>query len=132
MNASLDDEIKLKLLSLLKDNPSLTQREMSKMIGVSLGKINYCISAIVQTGLIRIEQFKNTSHKNAYLYHITPIGLKELTHLILHCLKHKLKEYEDIKKEIKILLELGEDIDADFCNNPELLVKSKGFIDFSQ
>ncbi len=113
MNKPLDDEIRYKLLFLLKDDPSLTQREMNQRMGISLGKINFCISALIEKGMIRVERFKNNSNKSAYLYNITPAGLKELSHLTLNFLKIKLKEYDQIKKEIENLSEQIKHMDID-------------------
>jgi len=121
MNAPLDDEIRFKLLMLLKDQPKLTQREMNQLMGISLGRINFCVSALAQKGLIRIERFKNNLNKTGYLYHVTPTGLKVLTHLTLNFLRLKLKEYEQIKKEIKSLSEQVSKMDSKLCDDPELL-----------
>ncbi|WDP85948.1 MAG: MarR family EPS-associated transcriptional regulator [Desulfobacter sp.] len=121
MNAPLDDEIRFKLLTLLKDEPKLTQREMNQLMGISLGRLNFCVSALAQKGLIRIERFKNNSNKPGYLYQITPSGLKDLAHLTVNFLQLKLKEYEQIKKEIKKLSEQVSKMDSQLCDDPELL-----------
>ncbi len=103
MNTALDNEIRLKLLKLLETNPKLTQREMKQKMGVSLGKVNYCISALTEKGMIRIERFKKHPNKAAYMYRLTPVGFEELTRLTLTFLKIRMAEYETIKTEISTL-----------------------------
>lgn len=103
MNKADNSEIRLKLLKLLEKEPELTQREMNKKMGVSLGKINYCISALADKGMIRIERFKKHPKKSAYIYRLTPQGFEELTRLTVTFLKIRLAEYEQIKSEIKAL-----------------------------
>jgi EPS-associated MarR family transcriptional regulator len=117
----MDEEIRYKILSILKDDPSLTQREMMRQTGVSLGKVNYCVSALVEKGQIRVERFKNDFNKTAYLYHITPTGIKAFTNLSLRFLKIKLKEYDRIKAQIESLYQQVHNMDAQLCEDPELL-----------
>lgn len=111
MNKPFDKEIQLKLLDLLQRKPELTQREMNKKMRVSLGKINYCISALTEKGMIRVERFKKHENKSAYMYRITPKGFEELANLTISFLKIKIREYDRIKKEIKSLSEKVEKID---------------------
>jgi EPS-associated MarR family transcriptional regulator len=103
MNTSFDKEIHLSLLNLLQEKPELSQREMNQKMGVSLGKINYCISALTNKGMIKVERFKKAKNKSAYIYRLTPNGLEELTNLTVSFLKIKIDEYHQIKKEIKSL-----------------------------
>ena len=105
MNNASDEEISLKLLKLLQENPELTQREMNHRMGVSLGKINFCISALARKGMIKIERFKKSENKSAYMYRLTPEGLEELANLTIRFLKLKIREYHRIKQEIKTLSE---------------------------
>lgn len=128
MNTPGDNEIRYKLLTLLKDEPKLTQRQMNQEMGISLGKVNYCISQLAQRGMIRIERFKNASNKTAYLYRITPVGLKELTHLTLQYLKFKIKEYDQIRQEIKLLSEQINQMDDEVYNDFGLLEGLKRII----
>lgn len=121
MNKAVDSEIKLSLMRLLQENPQLTQREMNQKMGVSLGKINYCISALVQKGMIKIERFKKKKNKSAYIYHLTPSGIEELASLTLFFLKIKLKEYDRIKMEIKSLSKQINEMDFRLVDDPELL-----------
>ena len=121
MNTALDKEIRLKLLKLLEDEPELTQRDMNNKMGVSLGKINYCISAMVEKGMIRIERFKKHKQKSAYIYRLTPEGFEEMANLTLSFLKLRIKEYGQIRKEIQSLSDQIDRIDPDLRNDPELI-----------
>jgi EPS-associated MarR family transcriptional regulator len=94
---------------------------MMRQTGVSLGKVNYCVSALVEKGQIRVERFKNDFNKTAYLYHITPTGIKAFTNLSLRFLKIKLKEYDRIKAQIESLYQQVHNMDAQLCEDPELL-----------
>lgn len=123
-----DNGIRLQLLNLLKNDPELTQREMNQKLGVSLGKINYCISMLVETGLIRVEKFKKQNKKTAYIYHLTSKGLEELSRLTLDYLKVKIKEYDHIRMEIKMLSEHMVEIDPLQFDNSELIEEIKKII----
>ena len=97
-------------------------------MGVSLGKVNFCVSLLAQKGMIRIERFKNSSNKTAYLYRITPAGLKELTHLTWSYLRLKVKEYDQIKQEIQYLSEQINRMGGDLYNDSVLLESLKRII----
>ncbi|MDY0133164.1 MAG: MarR family EPS-associated transcriptional regulator [Desulforegulaceae bacterium] len=103
--SNIDNQIRLKLLNLLKSNPEMSQREMMKEMKVSLGKINYCISNLTEKGMIKVERFKSSKRKSAYAYKLTPHGIEELGRLTLSFLKLKIKEHDEIKNEIKKLAE---------------------------
>src|SRR3990172_3301970 len=93
----------LKLLKELSENNSQSQRELSRKLGLSLGSVNYVLSSLVDAGFIRAKRFKNSKNKMAYMYLLTPEGIKqkaELTHLFL---TRKVDEYNKIKEEIKTL-----------------------------
>lgn len=96
-------EIRHKVLKLLSENPALTQRELSEKLGVSLGKTNYCLSALVHKGYIKMKNLKNSNNKKAYIYVLTPDGIEQKLSLTLEFLKIKMREYEEIKKEIETL-----------------------------
>jgi EPS-associated MarR family transcriptional regulator len=121
MNTAFDTEVRLKLLQLLKEKPQLTQREMNQKMGISLGKVNYCISALVQKGMIKVERFSKAPNKSAYIYRLTPKGFEELTNLLMSFLKFKVTEFDRIKSEIKLLLDEVDKINPDFKNDPDLL-----------
>ena len=99
----LYQEAHLQVLRLLESNPQMSQRELSVSAGVSLGKTNYCINALLKKGLIKVKNFKNNKRKLAYTYLLTPEGIREKTALTHQFLKLKMKEYELLKAEIKLL-----------------------------
>lgn len=96
----LDDATHYRLLKLLQDNPELTQRELAEAAGVSLGKINYCLKALIEKGLVKAGNFKNNPNKKAYAYLLTPKGIEEKARITLRFLRRKQQEYEAIKQEL--------------------------------
>ena len=95
----------------------MSQRKMNKKMGVSLGKVNYCISKLTEQSMIRVKRFKNAKKKAAYSYHLTPTGIDELATLTMNFLKKRIKEYDEIKLEIKELSEQVQEMDTDFIKN---------------
>ena len=81
--------------------PGTSQRELSKNLGLSLGKINYCIKALRDKGLIKISNFSKNPNKLNYVYILTPKGIASKTRLTINFMKRKMKEYEELKKELK-------------------------------
>jgi EPS-associated MarR family transcriptional regulator len=96
-------DIRLDLLRKLEINPEYTQRELSKEMGVSLGKVNYCIRKLTEKRLIKITNFKQNPNKMGYAYLLTPKGIEEKARLTISFLKRKVIEYEILKKEINEL-----------------------------
>jgi EPS-associated MarR family transcriptional regulator len=96
-------ELQFRVLRLLESNPHLTQRELSKSLGVSLGGVNYCLNALVAKGSVKIQNFKNNKNKWVYAYLLTPQGVAEKTALTTGFLWRKMQEYEDLKFEIDSL-----------------------------
>jgi EPS-associated MarR family transcriptional regulator len=96
-------DIHLDLLRKLESSPDCTQRELSQEMGVSLGKVNYCIRKLTEKGLIKIINFKRNPIKVGYMYVLTPRGIEEKTKLTFSFLKRKIIEYEILKKEINEL-----------------------------
>jgi len=94
------DDLKLKVLRALEQNPSLTQRQLSSELGVSLGGINYCLKALIDVGWVKAGNFARNSDKRGYVYLLTPQGIKEKAALTSRFLKRKMAEYESIKAEI--------------------------------
>tara|TARA_Y100000996_G_C22203807_1_gene512452 strand:+ start:149 stop:460 length:312 start_codon:yes stop_codon:yes gene_type:complete len=83
-------------------NPEASQREMAQVLGFSLGKLNYCLRALKDKGLVKINNFKKKENKISYLqYVITPKGISERTKLTLNFMRKKMKEYDELKKELK-------------------------------
>jgi EPS-associated MarR family transcriptional regulator len=99
----VQDEIHLKVLRLLQDNPQLNQREMADALGVSLGKTNYCLKALVDKGYVKMQNFMSSHNKLAYSYLLTPSGISEKAYLTTQFLKRKVEEYESLKHEIAAL-----------------------------
>lgn len=98
----------------------MSQREMNKKMGVSLGKVNYCISKLTEQSMIRVKRFKNADNKAAYSYHLTPTGLDELAKLTVNFLKKRIKEYDEIRLEIKELSDQVHEMDPDLYKNINL------------
>jgi EPS-associated MarR family transcriptional regulator len=100
---ALNEAVHYTLLKLVEANPGVSQRELSKIMGVSLGKANYCLKALIDRGFIKLENFRRSDNKLAYMYLLTPLGLEEKTRLTLAFLRIKEAEYKIIKKEISRL-----------------------------
>jgi len=94
---------KYQLLKSLEQDANLTQRQLSKELGISLGKVNYCLQSLIQKGFVKINNFKNSKHKIQYSYLLTPTGIDEKTKLTIEFLKTKTIEYEALKKEVEKL-----------------------------
>ena len=95
-----DNQDFLNLLRKIKKNPSFSQRELAGELGFSLGKLNYCLKALKSKGLIKIENFKKNPNKLNYIYVLTPKGIAEKTKLTINFMKRKMKEYDELKKEL--------------------------------
>ena len=96
-------DIHFRLLNALEENPYMTQRDLAKKIGVSLGGVNYCLKALIVIGHIKMNNFENNPNKLNYLYLLTPSGIKEKTILTKDFLKRKMDEYQNLKKEIELI-----------------------------
>ena len=103
-----NSDIEYKVLKTLEKNPHMTQREVSKELGVSLGKTNYVIRALVNKGWIKLTNFKRSNNKLAYLYILTPDGINNKSKLTQLFLTRKVEEYNKLKEEIKILQDENE------------------------
>jgi EPS-associated MarR family transcriptional regulator len=96
-------DIHLELLRKLEVNPEYTQRELSQEMGVSLGKINYCMKKLIERGWIKLSNFSHNSNKVGYIYLLTPKGIEQKASLTISFLKIKMQEYEILKNEISKL-----------------------------
>jgi EPS-associated MarR family transcriptional regulator len=96
-------ETHLKILKHIEANPHISQRQLAQELGVSVGKINYCVQALISKGLVKAGNFKRSSSKMRYLYLLTPTGFEEKTRLTASFLKKKIAEHEIITKEIEQL-----------------------------
>lgn len=98
-----DEDTHLKLMRLLEQHPNITQRELAEQLGVSLGKTNYCIKALLDKGWLKIQNFQDSKRKSAYAYLLTPQGLVEKSAITVRFLHHKMDEYERLRLEIESL-----------------------------
>tara|TARA_B100000242_G_scaffold271419_1_gene223607 strand:+ start:248 stop:550 length:303 start_codon:yes stop_codon:yes gene_type:complete len=96
-----DNPDHFELLRKINSKPESTQRELAQELGFSLGKLNYCLKELQKKGLIKIENFKKNPNKINYLYVLTPDGLAAKTKLTINFMKKKMKEYDELKKEIE-------------------------------
>jgi EPS-associated MarR family transcriptional regulator len=96
-------ETHLRVLRLLQANPHMTQRELADELGVSLGKVNYCLKALLVKGLIKMQNFSNSSNKLGYAYLLTPSGVTAKARLTAEYLRIKSAEFEALKREIEQL-----------------------------
>ncbi|MBC8434298.1 MAG: MarR family EPS-associated transcriptional regulator [Desulfobacterales bacterium] len=116
MNHVYQQEIHYRLLKILAEEPKLGQREMAKKMGISLGKVNFCVSELAAKGWIKITRLKSARKKIPYIYMLTPKGLEEKGKLTVRFLRSKLTEYEEIKKQI---LELHYEVQQESLDNPK-------------
>jgi len=99
----LSDEHRYKILKLIDSNPSISQRELAQHLGVSLGKVNFCLKALIGIGLLKATNFRNNKNKLAYMYLLTPRGIEEKANITMRFLKYKIAEFEALKLEIESL-----------------------------
>ena len=99
----IQEEARFQILRLLHDNPSLSQRELSQRVGVSLGAVNYCLKALVERGLVKAGNFSASQNKIGYAYVLTPAGISEKARLTGRFLIRKKAEYEALRMEIDAL-----------------------------
>lgn len=96
----LDETTRYRLLKLLECNPELSQRQLARELGISLGKVNYCMTALIEKGLLKANNFRNSQNKLAYMYLLTPAGVEEKARITVQYLKWKMQEYESLQAEI--------------------------------
>ncbi|MDX1490586.1 MAG: MarR family EPS-associated transcriptional regulator [Pseudohongiellaceae bacterium] len=99
----LSDEARYHILRRLETNPQVSQRELASELGISLGKVNYCLKALVEKGMIKARNFSSSGNKRRYLYVLTPSGLESKATITKRFLQRKLAEYEALKQEIEQL-----------------------------
>jgi EPS-associated MarR family transcriptional regulator len=97
----LTEEMRYKLLKLVDSNPAMSQRRVARELGISLGKVNFCLNALIQAGLIKVANFKNSDNKSGYIYLLTPRGIKEKAQVTARFLQWKIREYEALQAEIE-------------------------------
>jgi EPS-associated MarR family transcriptional regulator len=96
-------ETRYRLLKLLNENPTLSQRQLADETGASLGKVNYCLKALIKTGLIKVDNFQKSNNKVAYAYLLTPKGVAAKAKITTEFLKRKQHEYDSLVQEIEVL-----------------------------
>ena len=101
----LTDEVRYKLLKLLGSNPRVSQREVAQELGISLGKVNYCLKSLMNKGWIKATNFKNSRSKIAYMYLLTPRGIKAKAGVTVRFLQRKMGEYDALRVEIEQIRE---------------------------
>ena len=99
----MSDEIHYKILNVLQDNPQISQRDLAKELGISLGKANYCLRALIERGWVKARNFQKSDNKKAYAYLLTPKGIEEKARVTVRFLKYKINEYEILKHEISMM-----------------------------
>ncbi len=101
--AKLQEDTYFRVMRLLQENPDLTQRELAQKLGVSVGGLNYCLKALMEKGLVKMQNFQQSKNKFGYVYVLTPSGISEKAALTNRFLKRKMEEYEVLKAEIEAL-----------------------------
>lgn len=103
MPHAISEEVRYRLLRYLEAHPNATQRELARELGISLGKVNYCLHAVMEKGLVKARNFKESRNKSAYAYVLTPRGLEEKVAITRSFLRRKLAEHEALVREIEAL-----------------------------
>ena len=101
MNNEQNNQDHFNVMRKIKKHPESSQRDLAQELGFSLGKLNYCLKALQQKGLIKIKNFQKNKNKLSYAYVLTPKGIAEKTKLTINFMKRKMKEYEDFEQELK-------------------------------
>jgi EPS-associated MarR family transcriptional regulator len=101
----LTDEVRYKLLRLIEASPHLSQRDVARELGISLGKVNYCLKSLAERGWIKATNFKNSKNKIAYMYLLTPRGIDGRARVTARFLQIKMREYDELKVEIERIRE---------------------------
>ena len=99
----LTDEYRYKILKILATNPEISQRDLARKLDISLGRVNFCLKALIEKGLLKASNFRNNQNKMAYMYLLTPQGLEEKTVITARFLKLKLEEHAKLQAEIEKL-----------------------------
>lgn len=97
------DDTHFRLLRLIDGRSNLSQRELARELGTSLGKVNYCLNALIDKGLIKVRNFRNNQNKLGYAYLLTPRGIESKAAITMQFLRRKMDDYEELKQEIEQL-----------------------------
>ncbi|MDP2267760.1 MAG: MarR family EPS-associated transcriptional regulator [Deltaproteobacteria bacterium] len=101
----LENKETLQIIREINGSPEMTQRELASRLGISLGKVNFLINALIRKGFVKVDNFKKSSNKIAYLYYLTPRGIEAKSRMTYRFLKRKMREYEQLELEIQQLQE---------------------------
>lgn len=123
MNPTVEDEMRYRLLRYFEQHPHASQRELARELGISVGKVNYCLRALIQRGWVKMRNFRDSTNKLAYTYTLTSKGIEERVSVASRFLRRKLAEYDALSQEIERLTQdLREDRDqADAESTPSPL-----------
>ena len=113
MPVTVSDESRYRILRLIEQNPAISQREIARELGISLGKANFCLNALIEKGVLKANSFLNSRNKRAYAYVFTPSGIEEKAKITMRFLKKKMEEHEALQKEIAELMEQARKLSAD-------------------
>ncbi len=102
-NLALRDDVKFHILRLLQKNPELTQRDLARAVGISVGSMHYCLNALIEKGLIKFSNFRGSEDKRRYAYILTPSGFVEKAVMTAQFLAKKRDEYNALKAEIECI-----------------------------
>lgn len=103
MPHTLPDDVRFRLLRFLADHPEASQRDLAQHLGVSLGKVNYCLRAVIDRGWVKIRNFKNSRNKAGYAYYLTPKGIEQKVAITMQFLQRKIAEHKALTREIDAL-----------------------------
>lgn len=115
----MDDDTRFRLLRLLQDEPNISQRNIAKRLGISLGAANYVLRALVEKGQVKVKNFRAADNKLRYAYVLTPSGIMERMTLTTSFLRRKMNEYEILKAEIEAL-------QAEVADHPDGAIREAG------
>ncbi len=101
INKMLDQALRYQILKQLQDDPNVSQRNLARSLGISVGKVNYCLKGLVERGWIKAHNFKNSKNKLAYAYMLTPSGIEEKARVTMQFLKSRVQQYEELEREIE-------------------------------
>ncbi|AWB33047.1 MarR family EPS-associated transcriptional regulator [Orrella marina] len=105
----IKEDTDFRILRILQQNPEISQRDLAKELGMSLGGLNYCLKALIDKGFVKLSNYQNSQHKLKYVYILTPSGLAQKISMTGRFLRRKMQEYEVLQAEINDLsLEIGE------------------------
>jgi EPS-associated MarR family transcriptional regulator len=99
----IQEETNFRIMRILQENPDLTQRELAEKLGMSVGGLNYCLNALINKGLVKMQNFSSSKNKFKYVYLLTPMGIAEKVALTTRFFSRKMEEYEALKLEIQSL-----------------------------